>query len=95
MKAQMQSGARTPRAVGLVLACIAATFAACSQTPPPAVPHRQPAPAVVRDDCTTGCLRKFWVQSCSEARGRGIAPLRSGDPWYRPELDQDGDGVAC
>ncbi|WP_205413119.1 excalibur calcium-binding domain-containing protein [Austwickia chelonae] len=30
-----------------------------------------------------------------KVRRAGTAPLRRGDPGYRPELDRDGDGVAC
>jgi len=33
--------------------------------------------------------------SCEEARAGGKAPLRSGEPGYRAELDPDGDGIAC
>ncbi|HTQ16173.1 excalibur calcium-binding domain-containing protein, partial [Mycobacterium sp.] len=25
----------------------------------------------------------------------GAAPIRRGQPGYRPELDRDGDGIAC
>lgn len=35
------------------------------------------------------------IQSCTEAREKGYAPLHRGDPGYRAELDGDGDGVAC
>lgn len=33
--------------------------------------------------------------SCKAARSAGAAPLRRGDPGWRPSLDRDGDGVAC
>lgn len=33
--------------------------------------------------------------SCDEARDAGVAPLRKGDRGYTPELDRDGDGIAC
>jgi hypothetical protein len=33
--------------------------------------------------------------NCAAARSAGAAPLQRGDPGYRPELDRDGDGVAC
>lgn len=34
-------------------------------------------------------------RDCAAAHAAGAAPLRRGDPGYRPELDRDGDGVAC
>jgi hypothetical protein len=33
--------------------------------------------------------------NCDAARSAGAAPIRSGEPGYRDELDGDGDGVAC
>jgi hypothetical protein len=36
-----------------------------------------------------------YYANCSEARAAGKAPLLSGQPGYRAELDPDGDGVAC
>ena len=33
--------------------------------------------------------------SCARARAAGTAPIYSGEPGYRDELDWDGDGVAC
>ncbi|PWE55433.1 hypothetical protein DEM27_15365 [Metarhizobium album] len=35
------------------------------------------------------------LTGCQAARALGIAPIRRGDANYRPELDADGDGVAC
>jgi len=32
---------------------------------------------------------------CRDARAAGAAPLYRGQPGYRPELDADGDGIAC
>lgn len=32
---------------------------------------------------------------CDDARAAGVAPLYEGEPGYRPEMDGDGDGVAC
>jgi hypothetical protein len=34
-------------------------------------------------------------RNCSEARARGLAPARRGQPGYAPWLDADNDGVAC
>jgi len=36
-----------------------------------------------------------YYRSCAEARAAGAAPLYRGQPGYRPELDRDGDGIAC
>lgn len=36
-----------------------------------------------------------YYEDCDAARAAGAAPLHRGDPGYRPELDRDGDGVAC
>jgi hypothetical protein len=34
-------------------------------------------------------------QSCDEARADGRSSIPYTDPAYRPELDFDGDGLAC
>ena len=36
-----------------------------------------------------------YFENCAAARDAGKAPLMSGQPGYRPELDPDGDGIAC
>lgn len=36
-----------------------------------------------------------YFRNCNEARAAGAAPLRRGQPGYRPEMDGDGDGIAC
>jgi hypothetical protein len=36
-----------------------------------------------------------FFASCAAARAAGAAPIRRGQPGYRPEMDGDGDGVAC
>ncbi len=33
--------------------------------------------------------------SCEEARAAGDAPMYRGEPGYSPDLDGDGDGIAC
>lgn len=33
--------------------------------------------------------------NCTAARDAGAAPVRRGDPGYRPALDRDSDGVGC
>ena len=32
---------------------------------------------------------------CNDARAAGVTPLRFGEPGFRPEMDGDGDGLAC
>lgn len=34
-------------------------------------------------------------RSCAAARAAGAAPVSRGDPRYNPDLDGDGDGLAC
>jgi hypothetical protein len=36
-----------------------------------------------------------YYAGCNEARAAGVAPLYAGEPGYRPEMDGDGDGIAC
>lgn len=36
-----------------------------------------------------------YYRYCDQAGAAGVAPLYRGMPGYRPELDRDGDGVAC
>lgn len=36
-----------------------------------------------------------FYNNCDEVRAVGRAPVMKGDPGYRPELDPDGDGIAC
>lgn len=36
-----------------------------------------------------------YYRNCAEARAAGAAPIYRGQAGYRPELDRDGDGVAC
>lgn len=36
-----------------------------------------------------------FYANCAAARAAGAAPIRVGEPGYRPKLDRDGDGVAC
>ncbi|MEL1251900.1 thermonuclease family protein [Aurantiacibacter gilvus] len=37
----------------------------------------------------------IYFANCREARAAGAAPLYRGEPGYRPEMDGDGDGIAC
>ena len=36
-----------------------------------------------------------YYANCAAVRSAGKAPLHSGDPGYRSELDGDDDGLAC
>ena len=36
-----------------------------------------------------------YYRNCAAARAAGAAPLYRGQPGYRPQLDRDGDGIAC
>jgi uncharacterized protein len=40
-------------------------------------------------------LEQVYFANCAAARAAGAAPIRVGEPGYRPKLDRDGDGVAC
>ncbi|MDQ4104014.1 MAG: excalibur calcium-binding domain-containing protein, partial [Actinomycetota bacterium] len=62
--------------------------------PQPAAP--QPAEAPVepqRDNNSSGDT--VYYKDCDAARAAGAAPLRRGEPGYRPGLDRDKDGIAC
>jgi endonuclease YncB( thermonuclease family) len=48
-------------------------------------PDRAPSPAPSR----------VYFRNCKEAWAAGAAPLRRGQPGYRPEMDGDDDGIAC
>lgn len=37
----------------------------------------------------------IYYRGCNEVRAAGAAPLYRGQPGYRPEMDGDGDGIAC
>jgi hypothetical protein len=36
----------------------------------------------------------YW-RGCDDARSAGSAPIYSGEPGYREDMDGDGDGIAC
>ena len=39
--------------------------------------------------------KSVTYSGCREIRARGLAPLRRGQPGYRPWMDGDNDGLAC
>jgi len=64
------------------------------------------APATTRPQQSSETARKpakaqslmqssVYYANCSEARAAGAAPLKRGEPGYRPKMDRDGDGIAC
>ncbi|MFO1537455.1 MAG: excalibur calcium-binding domain-containing protein, partial [Actinomycetota bacterium] len=59
-------------------------------TPVPAAPA---APAAPSGGGSGGA--GVYYANCTAARAAGAAPVRAGDPGYRPALDRDGDGVGC
>lgn len=54
---------------------------------PPPPPPRRAQPLIGGGDA--------YYPNCAAARAAGAAPVRRGDPGYRPGLDRDDDGVAC
>jgi hypothetical protein len=36
-----------------------------------------------------------YYPNCDAVRAAGAAPIRRGQPGYRPSLDRDDDGIAC
>jgi Excalibur calcium-binding domain len=52
----------------------------------PATPPRVPDPTPTAS---------AYFPNCAAAEAAGAAPISRGRPGYRPELDRDGDGVAC
>jgi hypothetical protein len=55
--------------------------------------HDQLAASLKSTPCTDDPPATY--DTCAEAIADGEAPLRRGQPGYRPALDADGDGVAC
>ncbi|MFB9995233.1 excalibur calcium-binding domain-containing protein [Deinococcus oregonensis] len=47
------------------------------------------------DAAVSPASNKVYFANCAAARAAGAAPLRRGQPGYRPEMDGDSDGVAC
>ena len=53
-----------------------------------------PSPPARRESATPPSRTVFY-RNCREARAAGVAPIYRGQPGYRPEMDGDGDGIAC
>ena len=60
--------------------------------PPAAVP---PAPAGDVAPAAPPAPTSVYYANCAAARAAGAAPLRTGQPGYRAQMDGDRDGVAC
>lgn len=59
-------------------------------------PRRVPAPPVTSQRPPTySPPPATFYRNCKEAWAAGAAPLYRGEPGYRPEMDGDGDGIAC
>jgi excalibur calcium-binding domain-containing protein len=57
------------------------------QKSPPAIETGRPDPTAVE--------QSIFYANCDEARAAGRSPIRAGEPGYRSELDERGDGIAC
>lgn len=70
------------------------------QAPVEQAPAAEPAPAAPVEapaevPAPAQLLTDTYYKNCTAAREAGAAPLYAGSPGYRPQLDRDGDGVAC
>ncbi len=54
-----------------------------------------PGPATLPTMPAPTLTASAYYPNCAAAEAAGAAPLSRGRPGYRPELDRDGDGVAC
>lgn len=65
------------------------------QEPAPQPPVQQaPAPQPAQPEVPKQPAAVFY-KNCDAVRAAGAAPLYVGQPGYRPQLDRDGDGIAC
>ena len=75
--------------VSFVFDGAADSLATPGPAPPPAAPP--PSPAAPGSVAPPG----VGYEDCDAVRAAGADPIHVGDPGYSPELDPDGDGVAC
>lgn len=75
----------------IVLIPTLATLAHAAQ--PRGAPRPDNAPGNTRE--LTPAEASVSYAGCGEVRARGLAPLRRGQPGYRPWMDGDNDGLAC
>ena len=80
--------------LGLVLSASATTFGGTwwYLNRPPSIEdnHIAAEPPIV-----TAKGETLSFKDCGEVIAKGYAPLVAGRPGYTPELDRDGDGIAC
>jgi endonuclease YncB( thermonuclease family) len=69
--------------------------AASADTVPQALPPPAPFVGAPPPQATGLPSASAYYDNCKAARRAGAAPLHAGQPGYRPDLDGDGDGVAC
>ncbi|MGH6696240.1 thermonuclease family protein [Sphingopyxis sp.] len=63
--------------------------------PRPKLRTPEPPRASMPRSAPTASPSGVYYRNCKEAWAAGAAPLRRGQPGYRPEMDGDGDGIAC
>lgn len=56
---------------------------------------RQAPQAAPRRSIAPRAPSGVYYRGCNEVRAAGAAPLYRGQPGYRPDMDGDGDGIAC
>ena len=71
-----------------------------SATPEPGQPQYPgmaypPGPRTLPSVYAPTTTASAYYLNCAAAEAAGAAPISRGHPGYRPELDRDGDGVAC
>lgn len=55
----------------------------------------RPQPVAPQRDNDSSGGSTVYYKNCDAARAAGAAPIKSGEPGYRPELDRDKNGTAC
>ncbi|WP_238152832.1 excalibur calcium-binding domain-containing protein [Kribbella speibonae] len=73
------------------LATTTPTPSSSTPTPPATTAVPTTSPTTTSTPSTTPVV----YRNCAEVRAAGKAPLHRGDPGYTPELDNNGDGIAC
>ncbi|MGI5127093.1 excalibur calcium-binding domain-containing protein [Pseudonocardia sp. CA-107938] len=62
-------------------------------------PAARPVPLAAPDPDVDAPSRpapaNVYYKNCAAVQAAGAAPIRRGDPGYRPALDRDGDGEGC
>jgi hypothetical protein len=83
----------SPTAVSLPAPSPAPVAAAPRTTVPAArpIPLADPDPEPV----VAPPAAAVYYKNCAAVQAAGAAPIRRGDPGYRPALDRDGDGEGC